>query len=113
MGLAAQGQALLASDRAAEAVAPLSQGAAVYHDLQLAGDEYGCLRALAQALVALKRHERALAAISRALELAALVGDKNGRAALLEQRAQCEEATGDHAAAAKTRAEAAGSAKGG
>lgn len=88
MGLSAEGTALAAQGKPDEALAPLSQAALVYHDLGLIGDEYRTLRTLATALVEAKRPERAKAALARAIELADLVGDSNGRAALEAQLAK-------------------------
>lgn len=82
MGLSALGAAFAADGKHVEAIAPLGQAAMIYRDLQMPGDEYGAVRALANALVATGAKERAKAVLGRALELAGVVGDDKNKPAL-------------------------------
>lgn len=103
MGLSVIGDAQEQLGTLEAALEAHSQARLIYHSLGLAGDEYGNLRSMAALLGKLDRRPRALNSIASALALADALGDAEGRNALLEQRAQIEEKSGDKAAAEATR----------
>jgi hypothetical protein len=82
MGLSALGTAYSGGGKLAEAVAPLGEAALIYRSLRLPGDEYVALRRLATVLIETGAKPRARTVIERALELAQVLGDEQGRTEL-------------------------------
>lgn len=101
MGLSASGQAHARLGHAELALEALSQSRLLNHELGLAGSEYSDLLQMAQLCTSLGRRDRALVAIERGLKLGDELGDADGPIAMLELRAQLEEAAGGDASAAK------------
>lgn len=85
MGHSAHGRARLALGEHEAALVSLSRARMIYRDLGLFGSELSNLRGMIEALVALERFERARAALTQALALAASLGDDAARAELSDQ----------------------------